>query len=158
MKRLPLFAILLGAGGLIPFLGCTVAVLLFPAQVPIPRLVAALIDYGAVILSFLGAVHWGLALAPAVTGHAANPATQRLRLVLGVLPALVAWAALLISLVATPLLALLVLLLGFLLTALVEARSARHGSLPRGYMGLRWVLTGVVMLCLAAVLLARLAG
>lgn len=153
MRRLPLLAILLGAGGLIPFIGCALAILVFPAEVPVPRLVAALIGYGAVILAFLGAVQWGLALAPA---PAPNGPVERARLALGVLPALVGWAALLVLLVAPPWVALLLLLVGFVVTVLVEARAARAGLMPRGYMGLRWMLTGVVAVCLVAVLLARL--
>ena len=156
MRRLPLLAIALGVGGLIPFLACAVGILLFSGQVPAPRLVLAMIDYGAVILAFLGAVHWGLALAgdPLGTPIAAGAVTRRLTL--SVLPALIGWAALLIPLVASPVLALAVLLLGFLLTTLVEARAARVGLMPPGYMALRWLLTAVVMLCLAAAILARL--
>lgn len=156
MKRLPLLAVALGLGGLIPFVAIAAGILLFPSDVPVPRLVQAVIAYGAVILSFLGAVHWGLALADdrlAVPGHAR---TLRLRLALGVLPALVGWAALLIPMVASPLLALVVLLIGFVLTALAEARATRDGLMPPGYMRLRWLLTAVVMLCLLAILLARL--
>jgi hypothetical protein len=156
MKRLPLLAVALGLGGLIPFVAIAAGILLFPSDVPVPRLVQAVIAYGAVILSFLGAVHWGLALADdrlAVPGHAR---TLRLRLALGVLPALVGWAALLIPMVASPLLALVVLLIGFVLTVLAEARATRDGLMPPGYMRLRWLLTAVVMLCLLAILLARL--
>jgi len=156
MKRLPLLAVVLGLGGLIPFVAIAAGILLFPADVPVPRLVQAVIAYGAVILSFLGAVHWGLALADdrlAVPDHAR---TLRLRLALGVLPALVGWAALLIPMVASPLLALVVLLIGFVLTVLVEARATRDGLMPPGYMRLRWLLTAVVMLCLLAILLTRL--
>ena len=156
MTRLPLLAIVLGLGGLIPFVACAVGILVFPADVPVPRLVQALISYGAVILSFLGAVHWGLALAGGPGGTATALRAYRSRLILGVLPALVGWAALLIPLVAAPLASLLLLLLGFGLTALAEMRAAQQALMPPGYMGLRWLLTAVVMLCLLAVLLARL--
>ncbi len=156
MTRLPLLAIVLGLGGLIPFVACAAGILVFPADVPAPRLVQALIGYGAVILSFLGAVHWGFALAGDAPGGPVALRAYRSRLVLGVLPALVGWVALLIPLVASPLASLLLLLLGFALTALAEARAAGQGLMPVGYMGLRWLLTAVVMLCLLAVLLARL--
>lgn len=161
MRRLPIFAIVLGLAGLLPFIACTAGILFFPGQVPLQRLVQALIAYGAVILSFLGAVHWGLALVePAITIPGAalihTPGADRARLALGVLPALVGWAALLVPLVASPLLGLAVLLVGFALTMLVEVQAGRRGLMPPGYLGLRWVLTSVVILCLVVVLLVRL--
>ncbi len=157
MKRLPLLAIILGLGGLIPFVCITAAILFFPANVPVPRLVVALVDYGAVILSFLGAVHWGLALAGDPIGVPGQPAAMRARLGLGVLPALAGWAALLVALVGRPLPALFLLLLGFALTSLAETRAGRLGLMPPGYLSLRTLLTAVVMLCLFAVLVVRVA-
>ncbi len=156
MHRLPFLAIVLGLGGLVPFVAGAALILFFSADVPVPRLLAAFIDYAAVILSFLGAVHWGLALAGDPHGVAVRPGANRARLALGVLPALIGWAALMIPLVASPPLALAVLLAGFLGTAFVEARAGRRGLMPPGYMTLRWLLTAVVALCLAGVLLARL--
>ncbi len=156
MKRLPFLAIVLGLGGLIPFVVGAAMILFFPATLPVPRLLAAFIDYGAVILAFLGAVHWGLALAGDPHGVVVRPGLHRSRLTLGVLPALVGWAALMIPLVASPLLALAALLAGHLATVFVEGRAGRLGLMPAGYMTLRWLLTAVVSFCLAAVLLARL--
>ena len=156
MKRLPILAVVLGLLGLLPFLGCTVGIILFPSQVPVPNLVQAMIAYGAVILAFLGGVHWGFALDPrplvTVPGQAK---IDNRRLALGVLPSLVGWAALLVPLVASPLIALVLLILGFVATTLVEARARQLGAMPGGYMGLRWLLSGVVLLCLVVVLLAR---
>ena len=156
MRRLPVLAAVLGVLGLLPFLGCTIGIIVFPYDVPVPNLVQAIIAYGAVILAFLGGVHWGFALEPAATivapGQAGN---ERRRLVLGVLPSLIGWAALLVPLVASPLIAIVLLLLGFTGTTLVEAQARRAGLMPAGYMGLRWVLSAVVVLCLLVVLLAR---
>lgn len=156
MKRLPILAVLLGLAGLLPFLGCTIGIIAFPSQVPVPNLVHAIIAYGAVILAFLGGVHWGFALEPApsvvVPGHAA---TDNRRLALGVLPSLLGWAALLVPLVSSPLIAIVLLILGFVLTTLAEAQAHRRGTMPGGYMALRWVLSAVAVLCLLVVLLAR---
>ena len=157
MQRLPLLAIALGLGGLIPFVAMAAGILFFPRSVPVPRLVPALVDYGAVILSFLGAVHWGLALAGDPLGVPAQGRATRLRLGLGVLPSLVGWSALLVALVGRPLPAMFLLLVGFALTSLAETRAARHGLMPPGYLALRHLLTAVVALCLLAVLVVRLA-
>lgn len=97
----------------------------------------ALAGYGAVILAFLGGVHWGLAL------HAPGQA-DRLRLVGGVLPSLVAWVALLLPTG----LGLVVLGLGLLGLVAAESWAARRGLLPWAYLRLRWVLSLVAAACL----------
>lgn len=157
MKRLPILAVVLGVLGLVPFLGCTIGIILFPSQVPVPNLVMAIIDYGAVILAFLGGVHWGFALEPAPSVVAPGQGTtDSKRLALGVLPSLIGWAALLVPLISSVLVAILLLIVGFAVTTLVEAQARRRGAMPEGYMALRWVLSSVVLLCLVVVLLARL--
>jgi hypothetical protein len=130
----------LGLAGLIPFLGLAAAALAgWPPAAP------ALAAYGATILAFLGAVHWGLALrAPPAEQHAAA-----LRLGLGVVPALVAWIALLLPLKA----GLVLLGLGILATAAVETAGGRAGLVGQDYLRLRWLLSGVAA---AALLLAAL--
>ncbi|MBE7210627.1 MAG: DUF3429 domain-containing protein [Gluconacetobacter diazotrophicus] len=162
MRRLPAAAIALGVGGLIPFLALTVGILFFPAEVPVPRLTAALMGYGAVILSFLGAVHWGLALrglpGNAVAGPRGEGRAMWTALGLGVVPALVGWAALLSATVADPVVGFLLLLAGFVGTIVVERRAAAAGWMPPGYLVLRYLLTAVVAVCLVAAVVGRLAG
>ena len=163
--RLPPYALLLGLGGLIPFLACGLGSVTAGGAVPADRALLALIEYAAIILSFLGAVHWGLALATPAQDHAATaqagslrPGSDGVRLALGVLPALLGWAALLVSVAAAPAIALALLIAGFLATTAVEARGARDGLVPAGYMRLRWLLTLVVVLVLGLVLLSRVTG
>jgi hypothetical protein len=126
--ELPAPALPLGLGGLIPFLGLAIAALAGwePAG-------SALAAYGATILAFLGAVHWGLALRAPPEEQGAAVA----RLGLGVLPALVAWVALLLPLQA----GLLLLASGILATAAVETLGARRGLVGLGYLRLRWLLS-----------------
>lgn len=134
-RDLPRFALLLGPAGLIPFAGLAIGV-----AAGWPALAAPLAAYGATILAFLGAVHWGLALAAPPAEHAAAP----WRLGLGVVPALVAWVALLLPLGA----ALWLLAGAILVTAGLEALAARRGLVPPGYMRLRWGLSAGAALCL----------
>ena len=130
---------LLGYAGLLPFAAGAVLALLGP---PTWRELAqpALAAYGAVILSFLGAVHWGLALR-AFPGEAlaAWP-----RLGLGVLPALVGWVALLLPLRF----GLALLAAAVVLVAVVETVAARRGLVPDAYLGLRWPLSVGAGACL----------
>jgi hypothetical protein len=151
-RRLPALAIILGIAGLLPF------VLLGVGSVTTNTLtspIAAylLVGYGAVILSFIGAVHWGFTLA---TEH--DPA-ERPRLALGIVPALVGWSALAVTIpTREPVLGLVVLILGFIVTAVVEWRAHGRGWVPGGYIGLRLGLTAMVVLILTTAMGVRMIG
>jgi Protein of unknown function (DUF3429) len=136
-NALPAPARLLGPAGLIPF-----ATLAAGTWAGWPGAGPALVAYGATILAFLGAVHWGLALraTPAERGAAWG------RLGLGVVPALVGWVALLLP----TSFGLGLLALAILATAAVETAAARAGLVPEDYLKLRWMLTGGAALCLVA--------
>ena len=151
-KRLPPIAVVVGLAGLLPFLGCGFGTLAFRDPAPAARALDALIAYGAVILSFLGAVHWGLALADE-TGLAEAP-----RFGLGVVPALLGWVALLAAYDGLPNLALVLLAIGFIGVMAAEQRGAIRGLVPPSYLALRWVLSAVVLLVLLGVLVMRVAG
>ncbi len=93
----------LGLAGLAPFVG--LAALLWIVQADLlPWLSIALAAYAALIATFLGGIHWGLA--------ALRPeAERRFHYVWGVAPSLVAWIALLMPPYAgLPLLALLLII------------------------------------------------
>lgn len=158
MRRLPPVAIALGVAGLIPFIGCGLGGLALPAP-DSERFLAALLAYGAVILAFLGAVHWGFVLeSPAPDGMAELTRKDRLRLVLGVVPALIGWVALLMPLVLNMEAGLAVLLAGHIATAVMEGQLRRRALVPPGYMVMRWGLSLVVVAVLVTVLTLRLLG
>jgi hypothetical protein len=75
---------LLGYGGLLPFVGCLAIMLLADDRNWQHQAAIQLLNYAALIASFLGAVHWG----------AAVKGSQGARLAWGVTPALVAWTLL----------------------------------------------------------------
>jgi hypothetical protein len=141
---------LLGYAGLIPFAAAAAALALLGPSPWRGLASQALSAYGAAILSFLGAVHWGLAL-HARPGEA--PAEWP-RLGLGVLPALVGWVSLLLP--ARP--GLLLLAAGVLAVAAVETAVARKGLLPRNYLALRWQLSLGAAVCLLVGALAADGG
>jgi len=154
MRSLPLLAILLGLAGLVPFAVLSLGSVLEPGDWA-TRSLQGLSAYGAVILAFLGGVHWGIGL-EADGGQ--TVAAQRARFGLGVLPALIGWAGLLVTFIGLPLVGLAILVAGFIAITVVEARGARAGLVPGGYMGLRWVLSVGVILCLVSVLLVLTFG
>ena len=77
----------LSYGGLLPFVGLGLATWLLQGSRQ-TEAVFALLAYGSTILSFLGAIHWGLAMRDRVDPPVAM-------LVWGVVPSLLAWVALL---------------------------------------------------------------
>lgn len=156
-------AVLLSFAGAIPFLVLGAVVLLDPVQSK--TAIEVLISYGAVILSFLGAVHWGFALrdtAHPVNGTPLPPAVlgaERQLLIFGIVPALIGWVALSLMLhFSAPALALFLLLAGFFITVVVETIGRGRGVVAGNYLALRWGVSIVVLATLFVVLLAVLTG
>ncbi len=135
---------ILGAAGAIPFLLLAV---LSSIQGPYRESSQfALMAYGAVILSFVGALHWAFALV--VEGL-----TERERgwhYLWSVVPALLGWLALQLPPVAS----LLLLAAGFWAHYLQDRRLAARITLPTWYLPLRLGLTLTVSLSLLAALVA----
>lgn len=59
-EKMPRVAGVLGTAGLIPFVGTVASSIYFPEAIDLIGELQAL--YGCCILSFLGGIHWGLAL------------------------------------------------------------------------------------------------
>ena len=87
----PRTATVLGALGLIPFVGLAVGAAVSDASLQ-SDITTTLVAYGAVILSFLGGIQWGLAVR-----HGGDDAPRADLLCLSVLPSLAGWAALLLT-------------------------------------------------------------
>lgn len=149
-ERLIGLAQALGYGGLVPFLVGGGLALLF-GQGPVFGIdpVFFVTSYAAVILSFIGAVHWGVALAGPV-----RPVKARLMLGLSVLPALVGWVALLAGPASAP--AMLVLFAGFVGWWFYEWLIPGKRILARWYVRLRLQLSAVASLVLIVVWLRLL--
>ncbi len=142
MNTVPLPARVLGLTGLIPFAACAAAVW---ASDPLIRLegLRLQIGYAAVILTFLGGVHWGRALAG--DGLAKDDWGT---LGWSVTPSLIAWAALWLH----PFLALAIFIAAFALAFFIDRRAILAGLFPSWYLDLRKILTLGAILCLAATL------
>ena len=130
----------LGYGGLVPFIGCALATHADPARAS--RWYEALVAYGAVILSFVGALHWGFAMTLA---QIAGSSRRRL-FVWSVIPALFAWVALMMGSTG----AVFLLIAGFLVHFWQDRRLKGLIPLPAWYLPLRLRLTVIAILCLAA--------
>jgi len=132
-------ASLLGYAGVIPFI--VLAYACFFNIEPGKRFgiddpAVALLGYAAVIMSFIGAVHWGVALR-------LEAAAQSRLLVYSVLPALVAWLWLLFP--------IKVALFGMAFTIVVMYfidRFTLAGLVPEDYLLMRFYLSVIVALSL----------
>jgi len=136
-SKTPAAAAWLGGLGGLPFVALALATHL--AGEPWRGLgVHALAAYGATILSFLGGVHWGLAIA----SHRLEPELKLMGwLVLSVIPSLLGWAALLLPMKA----GLPVQAISFAVMLLVDLGATKIGRAPAWYPVLRIPLTCVVV-------------
>ncbi|KAF7118819.1 hypothetical protein CNMCM5793_008448 [Aspergillus hiratsukae] len=103
------------------------------------------VGYGAVILSFLGAVHWGLEWARYGGKHGYR------RYAAGVIAPAVAWPTLLLPVEY----ALITQFLAFTFLYYNDARAAAHGRAPHWYGMYRFVLTFIVGASIVASLIGR---
>lgn len=131
-------AVVLGIGGLIPFV--VLAWLCGRDTAGSREYQHSLLMYAAAITSFVGAVHWGLVLREV-------DATRRhvVQLAWSVVPSLAAWAVAVSSETGTALVRM-----AFVLAAcwLVDAVFWRARAIPAWYFGLRSLLTSVAALSL----------
>ena len=128
---IPKIGLWLGFMGLLPFLAGAVWVI--TPVLPLKEIaLKALILYGAVILSFLGGVRWGLAIAK-MNANLARP------LIFSVIPSLLGWVAALLE----PKVGLLILALAF---SSLYVADLKLSLAPDWYKILRLPLTaGAVM-------------
>ena len=129
------FARILGYAGLIPFYATALAALFIGDTEAVALVLVLQVAYGAVIASFLGGVHWGLAM----DGSRLTVSI----LVRGILPGLAGWAivvvyALLVFVVWLPLVLSMVL---FAALYVNDRQAVRSGLLPDWYGALRARLT-----------------
>jgi len=139
----------LGYGGLAPFIATAAGSWLDVNQRDFWQ--QALLGYGAVILSFVGALHWAFAM---VSDSQSGKLSTRLY-VWSVVPALVGWGALLCSqvLAGGGKIGSAILMAAFVLHYLQDRRISEKILLPGWYLPLRLQLTMVACLCLTTSLI-----
>lgn len=140
----PPIAILLGYAGLIPFVALSLG-LWFVSDTNANQINQALLTYAAIILSFMGAIHWGLAISD-------NDRIENKQLTISVLPALVAWFASL----ANPLVNYSLLTIAFATLCVYDGKMVQNGKAPSWYPKLRTPLTTIVVTSLITAQLAIL--
>ena len=128
----------LGLAGLIPFLVSIAAPI--TGLYPQTEWLEIRLSYGATILSFVGAIHWGIAMSqPEMSRKDRN-----IFFIWSVVPALIGWY----SLGLKPVEASTILALGFILHLIQDYRLQRKALTPSWYFPLRMLLTIVATICL----------
>lgn len=145
---IPASPLTLGLAGLLPFWGLAALLAITPVWgYASGQIALALSAYGAVIVSFLGGIRWGLATA--APGPWTGSHFER-----AVLPSLIAWGALALS----PTLGLVVLGVVALALGPADRSLVTDGLAPPWYGRLRLILStgaGVALLLGATLLAAR---
>lgn len=141
MKAISFSRLLMMAGAL-PFIGLLLAsffdwqLLAWPAE-------RVFLAYGAIIVSFLGGIHWGYAilLIKSAPHEAASNSLARTFLALSNIVALMAWASLLFHSLG---IALSVQLLALLLALFSDSYAFRLKMIPEWFWNLRRIITVIV--------------
>jgi hypothetical protein len=159
---MPASAILLCILAVAPFIGCGLAAL-GPDAATADRMLTALIAYAALVLAFVGGLHWGLVLREPESGPPVVPESKpgpgrHLRIGVAVLPVILGWLAMLLPLIAAAWLALLLLIAAYIAVLVAEHHAGRRFMLPPRYLWLRWGFTIVAVAMLTTVLTLRLLG
>ena len=135
---------LLGYAGLLPFVFLSLGLWIVPEAYR-QELNSALLGYASIILAFMGAVHWGLAMQQGRQLESGQFAWS-------VVPALIAWFASLAPLMLN----YSILTVTFAMLCLFDGRMIKKGRVPGWYLGLRAPLTAVVVLSLIVAQLSLL--
>lgn len=130
--RIPPAALIPGLLGLLPFWGLALSTELSSGIDPLLALMA-LIMYGAIILSFVGALWWGMAV------HASAQTPRAAMFIWSVVPALIGWA----SIMTEPAIGLRMLIAGLALQWVLDGLLMRKFPtlMPLWVFRLRTMLT-----------------
>ena len=142
IKKFKIVAYSLTLAGVIPFLGCLFGIF---NHVHSDFYLQSLIAYGAIILTFLGGIHWGLAL---------NYRKERIAIWLlfeSILPAFIAWIVLLLSIGHWQ---LLLLGITFLFILLIDIFLYRQNIIESWFLLLRMIISGLVLIILCVSFMA----
>jgi hypothetical protein len=137
MKKLPLTLTIVSA---IPFIGLSMAVSarMFDNNAMV---IHALLSYSTIIISFLGGVHWGIA----ITNYTHDKRTANLLIAESVLPSILAWGVLLHA----PLhIQLLVLTILFTFVWAIDSVLVGRKIIPVWFFEIRCIITPIVVVSL----------
>ena len=144
LHNTPLFPLLFGIGGAVPFIFLSLGIWTFTYEFKLIALYN-LINYSVIILSFIGAVHWGAAMVR-------NDKDYKPYLI-SIMPALSSWF-LIIGFIVNYMVIFIILIILFLFMFFIDIQAVREGKLPQWYLPMRKFVTIIVLLSLGSVSIA----
>lgn len=142
----PLAAVVLGWAGVVPFVVGAIGPMAI-TDVGVAAFIAfATSVYGALVLSFLGGIRWGMAMGPLY----GSERTQGF--VISILPPVAAWVSLILSGFEGQAL----LIVAFLLQAWLDVRAVGEGRAPVWFAPLRIRLTAAAVVALIVTAIAEM--
>lgn len=139
MRTLPFYQ-KLGYAGVLPFIICTIGLLIADQGVLRSVFILTQMAYGGMILSFLGGVHWSHAL----------PKNNERQMILAMIPTIAGLFLFILPVVLQVYsLSLFGMALGFLMLYIMDKRYLNADQLPCGYIAFRRKITMIVFSCLA---------
>ena len=133
-SKAPGIALLLGWGGVLPFVAAAVAKLWGGPVIALYALAWGS-AYAGVIITFIGAVHWGIAL------KHPDDKKRMIHFIWSVLPALAVWPVMTLP----PLVRLPFLVVGLGIVWIADMVAYKRGHMPVWYIKLRHGLTSVAI-------------
>tara|TARA_B110000008_G_scaffold6710_1_gene6610 strand:+ start:4784 stop:5263 length:480 start_codon:yes stop_codon:yes gene_type:complete len=144
LYKIPIAPLIFGLSGTLPFILLSIAIWICSYELKLMALYN-LINYSIIILSFVGAIHWGAAMIREDTNYKWY--------FISIIPALLSWF-LIMGFIANYLLIFIILMILFLSMFFIDIRAVRNKILPHWYLPLRKIITIIVFLSLGSVCLA----
>ena len=144
LHKIPMPPLIFGLGGTLPFIFMSIAIWTASYEVKLLALYN-LINYSIVILSFVGAIHWGAAMIREDKNYKWY--------LISITPTLLSWF-LIMGFIANYLVIFMILMILFLAMFFIDITAVRQNILPKWYISLRKIITIIVFLSLGSVCMA----
>ena len=146
LQNVPLLPLLLGLAGTIPFIFLSLSIWIFSYELKLLAIIN-LINYSVVILSFIGAIHWGVAMVRNENNYKSY--------LISIMPALLSWFLLsFMGFIVSLMTIFIILMFLFLGMFFIDVKAVKEKIIPQWYLSLRKIITVIVFLSLGSVTVA----
>ena len=139
LNEVPGIPLLLTMGGLIPFIFLSLGIWFFNDVLKSIALYY-LLNYSVIIITFLGAIYWGVAMEKGEKNFKPY--------VISIIPALLCWFVFM-GFFSNYILILIFFIFAFFSMYLVDVKNVRSNFFPTWYLPLRKIVSVIVLLCLS---------
>jgi hypothetical protein len=144
LQNTPLLPLLFGIGGAVPFIFLSLGIWTFTYELKLIALYN-LINYSVLILSFIGAVHWGAAMVRKDKGYKSY--------LLSIMPALLSWF-LIMGFIVNYMIIFIILIILYIFVFFIDIKAVREKKLPQWYLPMRKFITIIILISLGSVCMA----